>query len=40
MRKTGKRMGKAGLVTGIIGLSIGAFFYIGMIIIITLANII
>ncbi len=40
--KTGNKVegktGKAGLVTGIIGLSIFAFCYIGMIIILILAN--
>ena len=40
VRKTGSKIGKAGLITGIIGLSIGAFCYIGMIIIIVLANVI
>ena len=39
-KKTGGKIGIAGLITGIIGLSIGAFCYIGMIIIIVLANVI
>ena len=40
IKKTGRKIGKAGLTTGIIGLSIGAFCYIGMVIIIVLANVI
>lgn len=35
--KTGSKIAKAGLITGIIGISICVFLYISMIIIITLA---
>ena len=37
-KKTGNKMGKAGMVTGIIGLSLFAFLYIGMIFIVLLIN--
>ena len=30
-KRTGSKLGKAGLITGIVGLSLFAFFYIGMI---------
>lgn len=38
VRRTGSSVGKAGLVTGIIGLALFALIYIGMILIIVLAN--
>ena len=38
-RKTGSKIEKAGLITGIIGLSIFAFIYIGMSMIILLDNV-
>lgn len=38
-RKTGSKIGKAGLITGIIGLSIFAFIYIGMSMVILLDNV-
>ena len=37
-KKIGSKLGKAGLVTGIVGLSLCAFNYISMIIILILAN--
>ena len=37
-RKNGSKLGKAGLVTGIVGLSLFAFMYIGMTIILILAK--
>ena len=37
-RKIGSKIGKAGMITGIIGLSLCAFMYIGMILIIVLSN--
>lgn len=37
VRKTGSKLGKAGLITGIIGLSIFAFVYISLILIILLS---
>ena len=37
-KKIGSKMGKAGLATGIVGVSLCAFNYISMIIIILLAN--
>lgn len=40
VKKVGSKLGKAGLSTGIIGLAISAFCYIGMIIILVLANIV
>ncbi len=36
--KTGSKIGKAGMITGIVGLSLFAFLYIGMILIMVLAN--
>lgn len=33
-RATGRKMGKAGMITGIIGLALFAFIYIGLILII------
>lgn len=38
-RKTGSKLGKAGLITGIVGLSLFAFIYFGLILILILANI-
>lgn len=38
IKKTGSKIGKAGLITGIIGLSLFLFIYIGMAIILILAN--
>lgn len=37
-RRTGSKLGKAGMITGIIGLSLFAFIYISLILIITVAN--
>ena len=37
-KKMGSKLGKAGLITGIIGISLCAFIYITMIILITLSN--
>lgn len=37
-KRTGSKIAKAGMVTGIIGLSLFAFMYIGMISILILAN--
>ncbi len=37
-RKTGSKIGKAGLITGIIGISLLAFIYISLAIILFLAN--
>lgn len=37
-KKVGSKNGKAGLITGIIGLSLWAFIYISMILILLLAN--
>lgn len=37
-KKTGSKIGKAGMITGIIGLSLFAFLYIGMLLIMFLAN--
>ena len=39
VKKVGSKLGKAGLITGIIGVSICAFIYISLTIIIILANI-
>ncbi len=36
--KTGSKIGKAGMITGIVGLSLCAFIYIGMTLILILAN--
>lgn len=36
--KTGSKIGKAGMITGIVGLSLFAFIYIGMTLILILAN--
>ena len=38
-RKVGSKLGKAGLATGIVGISLCAFNYISMVIILALANI-
>ena len=37
-KKTGNKIGKAGMITGIVGLSLFAFLYIGMIFIVLLIN--
>ena len=37
-KRTGSKLGKAGLITGIIGLSLFAFVYISLIIITVLSN--
>ena len=37
-KRTGSRIGKAGMITGIVGLSLFAFIYIGMILLIVLSN--
>lgn len=37
-KKVGSKMGKAGLITGIIGLALWAFIYISIILILLLAN--
>ena len=37
-KKMGSKLGKAGLITGIIGISLCAFIYITLIILITLSN--
>lgn len=37
-KKTGSKIGKAGMITGIVGLSLFLFNYIGMILILLLAN--
>lgn len=36
--KTGSKIGKAGMITGIVGLSLFAFIYIGMTLILILVN--
>lgn len=38
-KKTGSKIGKAGMITGIIGLSLTVFMYISMILIIVVENI-
>ncbi len=38
IKNSGSKLGKAGMITGIIGLSLFAFIYISMILILTLAN--
>lgn len=38
-RKTGSKLGKAGLITGIVGLSLFVFIYFSLILILILANI-
>lgn len=38
VRKTGSKIGKSGLVTGIVGLSICIFLYISMVILLWLSN--
>ncbi len=38
-KKTGSKIGKAGMITGIIGLSLSVFMYISMILIIVVENI-
>lgn len=37
-RRTGSKMGKAGMITGIVGLSLFAFMYIGVILLFVVAN--
>ena len=37
-KKIGSKLGKAGLITGIVGLSLWAFVYIGLIMILLLAS--
>lgn len=37
-RRTGSKIGKAGMITGIVGLSLFAFIYIGIIMMIILSN--
>ena len=37
-KKTGSKLGKSGLITGIVGVSICAFLYISMVIMLWLAN--
>ena len=37
-KRTGSKIGKAGMITGIIGLALFAFIYIGMILLLVLAN--
>lgn len=37
-RRTGSKLGKAGMITGIIGLSLFAFIYVSLMLIITLIN--
>lgn len=36
--RTGSKIGKAGMITGIVGLSLCVFIYIGMILILILAE--
>lgn len=38
IKKIGSKLGKAGLITGIVGLSLFAFIYISMILVIILSN--
>ncbi len=38
IKKVGSKVGKAGMITGIVGLSLCAFMYIGLTFIIILAN--
>lgn len=38
-KKLGSKLGKAGLITGIVGLAMFAFIYIGLIFLIILSNI-
>lgn len=37
-KRTGSKIGKAGMITGIVGLSLFAFIYIGIIMMIILSN--
>ena len=39
-KRTGSKIGKAGMITGIIGLSLFAFLYIGMLILMIISNLI
>ena len=39
VRKTGSKLGKAGLITGIVGISLFAFIYMSLFLILILANI-
>lgn len=38
IKRTGSKVGKAGLITGIIGLSLFLLIYVGLILIIVLSN--
>lgn len=38
IHKTGSKLGKAGMITGIVGISIFAFIYLSLILILALAN--
>ena len=38
IRRTGSKLGKAGLITGIVGLSLFVFIYVSLIIITVLSN--
>ena len=38
IRKSGNKLGKTGMITGIVGTSLCAFIYISMVVIIILAN--
>lgn len=38
VKKTGSKLGKAGLITGIVGLALFAFIYISLILILVLAG--
>ncbi len=37
-KRTGSKLGKAGMITGIVGLALFAFMYIGMILILALGH--
>ena len=37
-KRTGSKIGKAGMITGIVGLSLFAFMYIGVILVMVLEN--
>ena len=39
VRKTGSKIGKAGLITGIVGISLFAFIYISLFLMLVLSNI-
>lgn len=38
IHKTGSKLGKAGMITGIVGISVFAFIYLSLILILALAN--